>query len=211
MNNRNATLASGVLFAVLLLAGGLLMTSKLPFLDPADDLAQGFVDDSGTILAGSQMTVLAAAALVWFAVQLRRSLGAEAESYGRAVFGGAVWAAAVIASSAAVLGSGALRGEEDGMLSPEAASTISDMGTVLLGGAAMVGLGVMILSYGLAAVRTRSPLPGWFGWVSVLIGVALLILPINWLGIFAVPVWALVTSGLLFTFSARSDDTHLLP
>jgi len=159
MNNRNATLISGALFAVLLFAGGALMTSKLSFLDPGGELAKGFVDDSGTILAGGQVSVLAAAALVWFAGQLRRSLAAEADGYGRAAFGGAVFAAAVIASSAAVLSSGALRAEEDGALSPEAASTIADIGIVLLGGGAMVGLGVMILSYGLAAARTRSAVP----------------------------------------------------
>jgi len=200
MNSRTATIASGVLFAVLLLAAtSILQGSALPFLDSGDELAQGFADDRDAILAGAQLGVLAAAALVWLAVQLRRSFGDNGGSYGTAMIAGGTFAAAALATGLSVYASGALRAEEDGSLSPEAAATISDIGGVIIGGAAMVGMGVLVLAFGLAAARTAWRVPVWFGWVSVVLGVALFALPINYLGLFAVPVWAVIASVLLAT------------
>jgi hypothetical protein len=46
----------------------------------------------------------------------------------------------------------------------------------------------------------HATLPKWLGWVSVLIGIVLLIGPIGWAAlIFATPIWTLIVSILLYT------------
>jgi uncharacterized protein (DUF58 family) len=47
-------------------------------------------------------------------------------------------------------------------------------------------------------VRLRA-LPVWLGWVSFLLALLLLILPIGWVGVvFGLPLWMIATSVLLY-------------
>lgn len=191
MTERNARLISGVLFAVLMFVAGALLQGSLAFGDPGAELAEAFLDDGDGILAAAQLGVLGMAALMWFVSMLRRLVP---DAAGRAMTAGAVWGAAAFAMGMAIYASGALRADEDGGIPAATAAATGDMAGVVAGGAAMVGFGVMILAFGLAASRGQTPTPSWFGIVSVILGVLLFVLPINWMGLIAVPVWALVAA-----------------
>ena len=57
---------------------------------------------------------------------------------------------------------------------------------------------------GLAVLRTGA-LPRWLGWVSLLIALVLLVPWINWAAfIFALPLWVIVVSVLLWQAASRT-------
>lgn len=203
MTERNARLISGVLFAVLMFVAGVLLQGSLGFGDPGAELAEAFVDDGDGILAAAQLGMLGMAALMWFVSLLRRLVP---DAAGRAMTAGAVWGAAAFAAGMAIYASGALRADEDGSIPAATAAATGDIAGVTTGGAAMVGFGVMILAFGLATSRGRAPVPSWFGVISAVLGVLLFVLPINWLGMIAVPVWALVAVAVT-SFLAPKTST----
>ena len=64
---------------------------------------------------------------------------------------------------------------------------------------------VLLAASGVHALRTRS-LPRWLAWVSLVVALALIILPIGWAALlFAFPLWVLIVSYLLW--SASADTT----
>ena len=61
---------------------------------------------------------------------------------------------------------------------------------------------VLLAATGVHALRTGS-LPSWLAWVSLVVALALIILPIGWAALlFAFPLWVLVVSFLLWSASA---------
>ncbi len=57
----------------------------------------------------------------------------------------------------------------------------------------------MAAATGVHALRTRS-LPRWLAWVSLVVALALIVLPIGWAALlFAFPLWVLVVSYLLWS------------
>jgi hypothetical protein len=59
-------------------------------------------------------------------------------------------------------------------------------------------VGVLILATGMVVLRTRA-LPVWLGWVSLGVGLWLLIPPIGWAALIsAFPLWVIVVSLLLY-------------
>ena len=82
-------------------------------------------------------------------------------------------------------------------LSPQAAEAIRISGDVFFIGAEM-SAAVLLAATGIHALRTGS-FPRWFGWVSLVIALALIILPIGWAAmLFAFPLWVLFVSYLLW-------------
>jgi hypothetical protein len=63
-------------------------------------------------------------------------------------------------------------------------------------------LPILFFASAILALRYRA-LPKWLGWVSILIGIVLLIGPIGWAGlIFATPIWTLIVSIWLWRNTA---------
>ena len=63
----------------------------------------------------------------------------------------------------------------------------------------LVGAGIFLLGNGLAiATNAAAAIPRWLGWVAVLLGVIALT-PLGWISlIFALPLWCLIVSVLMF-------------
>jgi hypothetical protein len=190
---------SGVAFAVLVLVG-IGLTGDLGFLDPPQDLAKVYVDDSGRILAGAQVLVLAAFLLVWFVGTLRTRIHSAEGGPARlasTAFGGGVAAAALLLAGAVAFAAAALRAEDAGAIDANAAATLTDFGNVLLAAAAPVALGIVTAATALASLRTGI-LPTWLGWISVALSVGLVILPINFMVVVLFLVWAVIVGILLY-------------
>jgi hypothetical protein len=73
--------------------------------------------------------------------------------------------------------------------------------------ALLVGTGIFLIGNGLAIV-TAGALPKWLGWISVPLAV-IAVTPLGWLvAIFALPIWALIVSVLMFL---RTADAATAP
>lgn len=106
-------------------------------------------------------------------------------------------AAALLLAGAVAFAVAALRAEDAGAIDPNAAATLTDLGNVLLAAAAPVALGIVTAATALASLRTGI-LPTWLGWVSVVLSVGLVILPINFMVVVLFLVWAVIVGILLY-------------
>jgi hypothetical protein len=89
---------------------------------------------------------------------------------------------------------------DDADLSDAAAVAIRLMSDVFFLGAEM-SAAVLLAATGVHALRTGS-LPRWLAWVSLVVALALIILPIGWAALlFAFPLWVIVVSYLLWSAS----------
>ena len=90
---------------------------------------------------------------------------------------------------------------DDADLSEQAAVAIRVVGDVFFLGGEM-SVAVLLAACGVHALRTGS-LPRWLAWVSLVIALALIILPIGWAALlFVFPLWVLIVSYLLWSASA---------
>lgn len=191
---------TGVLAVVLWVVGFVL--SQGISNPPADNATNAQVlawiqDKSNVITIGSWLFMLGCGCFVWFAGTLRERLAAAGS--GSAAASATIGFAAAVAT--AVFGMGLPAGDmalaiSSKDVSASTAGALHQSGTIffLIGEislvAALVGLAV-------AALQARA-LPRWWSVVGILLAVVLVIGPIGWLGvIFGLPLWTLLTSGLL--------------
>jgi hypothetical protein len=159
-----------------------------------------FEDDRMTIYVGAMLVMAGALLLIWHVANLREAVLARAPQstrLGSVVFGGGL-AAAIFAMGLPVAQiGGAFAGEEEGQLEPGAAQALyfASDGFFI---ATMYGAALLVLSTAVAILVTGL-FPRWLAWVSILLGIWLLIAPIGWLAlIFVFPLWLIVTSVLLW-------------
>lgn len=192
---------SGVLAVVLWVIGIIVYQTAVDMKNPAT-LLDSYRNEEGSILLGGFLWLLGTFFFFWFLGSLRARLatteggilrltsvafagGAAAGVFGFALPGPDM--AAAIADSAD--------------LSAPAAEAIRVIGDVFFIGAEM-SAAVLLAATGLHALRNGS-LPRWLAWVSLLIALVLIVLPIGWAGLlFAFPLWVLVVSYLLWNASA---------
>ena len=202
---------AGVLAVVLWVIGIIVLETAVEMKDPAT-LLDSYRNEEGSILLGGFLWVLGTFFFFWFLGALRARLaGAESgvQRLTALAFGGGV--------AAAVFGF-ALPGPDmaaaiadDADLSGAAAEAIRVVADTFFLGAEM-SAAVLLAAIGVHALRTGS-LPRWLGWVSLVIALALIILPIGWAALlFAFPLWVLVVSYLLWsesrdTTAAGADST----
>jgi hypothetical protein len=199
---------SGVVFVVLFIVSAALL--PFDFMDDPDSLATSFADEMGRFLGAAQLAVIAGAALLWFSGTLASALlanGAGHRLAGIARIGGAA-AATLLIAGAIVLGAGALRADEDGSIAPETATAVADIGLILIAAAMPVAAAVLVGATAVAALRTRRILPTWLAWVSVVLSVALVILPINFIAVAVFAIWVLAVSGLMIAGRLAFGDTE---
>jgi hypothetical protein len=91
------------------------------------------------------------------------------------------------------------------LLSPQAAETL----LVLSNGFFMVAEFIAVAFAGAAAlalIRGKSS-PSWFGWITALLAIVLIVGPIGWAAmIFGIPVWTLGASIWLFVRARRGVE-----
>lgn len=189
---------SGVVFAVLAVAALGAWGDVIEPGEAAGVRSDAFVADPQKGLAGAQLLGLAAFALVWFGASLRRVIGVAHDRLAALAYGGTVTSAALLLAGAATHGALALRADELGALDAEAAAVVGDVGTLLVGSAAPIGMALVTAATALAALRTGAVLPAWAAWVSVVLSVALVAMPINYVAVLGFFVWA-AALGIVLT------------
>src|SRR5918994_7213328 len=187
---------AGVLAVVLWVIGTIVRETAVEMKTPTT-LLDSYRNEEGSILLGGFLWLLGTFFFFWFLGSLRSRLAAIEGGVQRLTaiaFGGGV-AAAVFGF--ALPGPDMAAAIADGAdLSGPAAVAIRVVGDVFFIGAEM-SLGVLLAATGVHALRTLS-LPRWLGWVSLVIALALIVLPIGWAALlFAVPLWVLYVSYLL--------------
>jgi hypothetical protein len=160
-----------------------------------------YVDDPDEVLLGSQLFGLAAFLLLWFGGALRsaiRAVEGDDDRLATTAFGGSVAAAACLLVGAVTNVALALRAEDIGDLEPEVGAAVGDVASVLVAGAAPIGMAVIVGATALMALRARAILPTWLAWISVPLAIGLVIMPINWALMIVFNVWAAVVGILLY-------------
>jgi hypothetical protein len=91
---------------------------------------------------------------------------------------------------------------DDRVISPEVADAlwVANGGAFL---AAEVFAGILALATAVVVLRTAI-LPKWYGWLGLLYGIWILIVPIGFFGFFGFPIWVLVTTALVWRAESRS-------
>ena len=195
---------TGVLAVVLWLIGIIVLETAVEMKTPAT-LLDSYRNEEGSILLGGFLWLLGTFFFFWFLGSLRARLAAAEGGVQRLTalaFAGGV--------SAAVFGF-AIPGPDmaaaiadGGDLSGPAAEAIRVVSDVFFLGAEM-SAAVLLAATGVHALRTGS-LPRWLAWASLLIALALIVLPIGWAALlFAFPLWVLIVSYLVW--SASPDTT----
>jgi hypothetical protein len=203
----------GVVAFLLTVIGFIVAGSDSPdFLDSGQEIAAYYTDDSGRIMAGSYIGLLGTAAFIWFLGELRNRMRRhEHETGGRLsnmAFGGGLVAAAMFLLVDLTNLAGAMRADEDGQIAPATAATLYDVSGLALGAGAF-GLAVLLVAVAIHAFRTGM-LPGWLGWLSILIAIACLT-PWSFFGSMISLVWVLVVSILLYMRGAPATTAERPP
>ena len=165
--------------------------------DDAEGLLARYQNETDTVLASGFLLQLGALFFLVFLIALRsRQFLAEGGSrpLTALAFTGGVGVALFMLAAPGAEMSGAINKEE---ISAETALTLSNIGDIFFIGAELSAVPFLAAS-GLLAVRMRA-LPAWWGWLSLVLALWLVILPIGWAAlIFGFPLWVLLTSVLLY-------------
>jgi hypothetical protein len=193
---------SGILAAGLAIAGLAVVEASNSTPDsPTAAQALAYVEAHGdAVVLGAWLVALGLVAFYWFLGSLRAALREAEGGSGRlatTAFGGGLAAAVLLVAAIAPTASAAIATmDADHNVSPEAAQAILHVGDAFFP-AAFMAMSVPIAATALVALRT-GVLPRWFGAVSLVIAVALLIPFVQWLTFgFVFPVWLVLCSLLL--------------
>lgn len=192
---RRATL-SGVLAVVFWILGVILTSSKAKG-DKGPKALASYHQHSDGILAGGLLWSIGVLLFIWFLGSLRSHYLAAEGGAGRLsslAFGGGI-AAAVVGMLIPVADEvGALNKDDIDASGAAVLHHFSDAFFL----ATEYMLPVFFFSSAILALRYAA-LPKWLGWLSILVGIVLLIGPIGWAAlIFATPIWVLIVSIWLY-------------
>jgi hypothetical protein len=166
--------------------------------DTALEVLVVFKDDTNALIASGLIFALGVVFFIWFLGSLRARMWRAEGGLGRLTalaYGSGMLAALCLLFQAAPIVQGAID-EED--LSPGAAQSLQMISEAFFGGTEIT-LIPMFIAVGLLTLRTPV-FPKWLGWVSLVIALVLVIIPIGWAGVvFLFPLWTIVTSVILFT------------
>jgi hypothetical protein len=196
----------GVLAVVLWILGVVVLGEGLDDEASGQELAGNYEDNANSILAGAFLTMVGTAAFVLFLGGLRARIHAFEAGVGRlaaTVFGAGLVTAAMSLAFPSPEAAGAFAAQNmDRALEPGAAEAFSALGDGFFI-AAEAAAAAFFLAVGYAILRTRA-LPVWFGWLSLVLGVAALIPMIGWAAyIWGLPLWVLIASIWLLV---RGDE-----
>jgi hypothetical protein len=176
---------------------------------PASDFARYYQEEDGSIWFASILISFAVVFFFWFVGTLRAALHAAEGAVGRlantAFAGGIATAVLGLASIGTQVSAAILVSERDAPIAPETAVAYWFMGDgVFL--AAFYGAAVLLGATGFVVLRS-GVLPRWFGWVTLAVALVLVVPWINWAAfIFALPIWIILTSLLLWRATTGSPS-----
>jgi Domain of unknown function (DUF4386) len=180
-----------VLFVVAFLAGGDTPDSDASAQKAVSSFMKHRSNDRLTVFLIAYATVFA----VFFAAALRSYLKRRSEGDGLLTlgFGGMI----ILAVGALTLvGMEFAATDVPGKISPSAEQALNVLQDDVFF-AFLVGTGIFLIGNGLAFVASGA-MPKWLGWISVLLAV-IAVTPLGWIvAIFALPVWAIIVSVLVF-------------
>ena len=192
----------GALFVVLTVVG-FLVTGETPDSDASGAEVRDAYDDQAKHLIGTYLVILGSIALLFFSAHLRSALRflSPGGRMGNAALAGAITAATGFLVAAVI--HGALTSAVDDKLPDAAVQALNGLDNWSFP-PFVAGLGTMVLATGLAIARAARLIPGWFGWLGVLIGL-LMFTPAGFFGFIASGLWILALSILLYL---RWEDLH---
>ena len=197
---------TGVLAVVLWVIALILLFDSAPGdKAPGAEIAAWFDQETTRILLSMLLFGLGTSAFIWFLASLSARLRA-AEGNGRLpsiVLAAGTGGAVIFTLVPAVFSAGALAYDNlDRTVSPQAAEALWILSDGFFFAAEMVAV-AFVGAAAVSMLRTRA-FPLWYGIVTGIIAVVLIIAPIGWAAmIFGIPIWTLVTSVWLFAGQAR--------
>lgn len=176
------------------------------------DFLTYFGEEEGSIFGGSFVFALGSLAFIWFVGTLRAALATAEGAPGRVsgiAFAGGI--GTFLFSLAVVMGQlGGVFAADEANFAPEAAQALWYAYDGLFVASGFTSL-VVALGTGLVILRT-GVLQRWWGWVSLLVALGLLIYPVIWVSIlFVFPAWVIVTSVLLYSRQAAAGAAETAP
>ena len=203
----------GIVYVVLGVLGTVVAGTTPDFLDDPAKVAAFYKEESDAVLASNSLYLLAGFFVLWFVAGLRTGLeradGAGSPLAATALIGGTAGAALMI-GGAAISAVGGLRADEQGSIDPQFAAAVYDVSSVLFGLAAPMAWAAAVLATAVVALRS-SALPSWLGWVSILMGIALLIPPINFISIIVMGLWVIAVAIVLYLRSGDHTEARPAP
>lgn len=200
---------SGLLFTVLLLAR-FVIDQNTDFMPPEADVVAYLEEGPLRVLTGAYLGLLAAAALLWFAGTLYRSLRTEKDDAHRLAalaLGGGATASTLLGVGAVALIAAAERVSVADAIDPGAAAALFDVSGIAVGNGAPMGLAVMIGAWGLGSLRFGDR-PVWQGWVSLLVAVGLLS-PFAWVFLAAALAWTAAVGLSVYRGSSAGELSEI--
>lgn len=191
---------AGVAFCLLGIAGTLAYPTEPDFVAASSEITTFYMEEESALIPASALYLFGGAFLLVFTGFLRSALGRAEGGEQRVAsiaFAGGVAGATLSLAAASLDVVAALRVDERDEIAPEVATVFWDLGNILFGLAAPMALGVLVLATAVVARRTGL-LPTWHVVVSVLLGVALLAPPINYVAVIVFTFWALITGVVLY-------------
>jgi len=180
-----------VLFVVAFLAGGNTPDSDASAQHAVSSFVSNRNDDRLTVFLIAYASVFA----VFFAAALRSYLKARSEDDGLLTLGYSGMIIFVI-GALTLVGLEFAAADVPGKISPSAEQALNVLQDDVFF-ALLVGAGIFLIGNGLAFVGSTA-MPTWLGWISVLLAI-LAVTPLGWIvAIFALPIWALIVSVLMF-------------
>jgi hypothetical protein len=193
---RHAPLA-GIVTIVLWLVGSIVESGAIKDKNP-DTILASYTGKEGRILLGGFLWLLGTLFFFWFLGSLRARLAVAEGGVLRLTtiaFAGGVSAAICALLIVGPDMSAAISDDKD-LSAPTAEALHAMTDTFFIG--AEIALAVLLIATALVVLRTRV-LPVWLAWVSVIVGIVLIVLPIGWAAtIFAFPIWVLVVTYFLW-------------
>jgi len=189
---------AGVVSVVLWVIGSLIEQGAIKDKTP-ETLLSSYTQKEGRILVGGLIWLIGTLFFFWFLGSLRATLAAAEGGVLRLTT--IAFAGGVSAAVCGLLFPGADMGAaitDDKDLSAPTAEALRVVGNAFFIGAE-IALAVLLIATALVVLRTRV-LPVWIGWISVIVGIVLIVLPVGWAAvIFAFPIWVLLVTYLLWS------------
>lgn len=186
---------TGVVFAVLLLVGFLASPSTPDSDASAQQAVSSFMSHRTHDRVSVFLIAYASVFAMFFAATLRSYLKARTEGDGLITLGFSGMVIYVV-GALTLIGMEFAATDVPGKISPAAEQALNVLQDNVFF-ALLVGTGIFFIGSGLAIVATAA-LPKWLGWIAVPLAV-IAVTPLGWLvAIFALPIWALIVSVLMF-------------
>jgi hypothetical protein len=199
---------TGLLFVVLVIVAVIVGGETPGANDPIGEVVEYWRDNDEKAVAASIIAAFSAVALLWFAGVWRATLAAAEGGPARlanTAFAGAILGAA---GWSMFIGFNFMAAETVDDVAPQVTQTFSALQSDFFFPLA-IGFAVFLLASGLAVLRT-GVLPGWMGWVALVLGV-LSVTPAGFFALILMLAWTIAVSLMLFMRAMPATPEALSP